>query len=87
VKSLKAPSHKKHAPLGELVPNTLAQKGILNVAPSQLVVVVADEQQLAVEIRSLERDKHTQAVEWQASKQVITQMLPEYDTQILTQID
>jgi hypothetical protein len=87
VKSLKAPSHKKRVFLGELVPNTLARKGILNVAPSRLVVAVADGQQLAVEIRSLERDKHTQVVEWQAGKQVITQMLPEYDTQILTQID
>jgi len=87
VKSLKAPSHKKHVLFGELVPNTLARKGISNVAPSQLAVAVADGQQLAVEIRSLERDKHTQVVEWQASKQVITQMLPEYDTQILTQID
>ncbi len=28
-----------------------------------------------------------QVVEWQASKHVITQMLLEYDTQILTQID
>jgi hypothetical protein len=87
VKSLKAPSHKKHVLLGELVPNTLAWKGISNVAPSQLVVAVANGQQLTVEIRSLERDKHTQVVEWQASKQVITQMLPEYDTQILTQIN
>jgi len=50
-------------------------------------VVVADGQQLTVEIRSLEWDKHTQAVEWQAGKQVITQMLLEYDIQILTQID
>jgi len=44
-------------------------------------------QQLAMEIRSLERDKHTQMVEWQAGKQVITQMFPEYDTQILIQIN
>jgi len=87
VKSLKAPSRKKRVLFGELVPNTLARKGISNVAPSRLAVVVADGQQLAMEIRSLERDKHTQVVEWQASKQVITQMLPEYDTQILTQID
>jgi hypothetical protein len=87
VKSLKAPSHKKRVLFGELVPNTLAQKGISNVAPSWLVVAVADRRQLAVEISSLERDKHTQVVEWQASKHVITQMLPEYDTQILTQID
>ncbi len=87
MKSLKAPSHKKRVLFGELVPNTLAQKGISNVAPSRLAVAVADRQQLAVEISSLERDKHTQVVEWQASKQVITQMLPEYDSQILTQID
>jgi hypothetical protein len=87
VKSLKAPSHKKRVLFGELVPNTLARKGISNVAPSWLVMAVADGQQLVVEIRSLERDKHTQAVEWQVGKQVITQMLPEYDTQILTQID
>jgi hypothetical protein len=87
VKSLKAPSHKKRVLFGELVPNTLAQKGISNVAPSRLAVAVADGQQLAMEISSLERDKHTQVVEWQAGKQVITQMLPEYDTQILTQID
>jgi hypothetical protein len=86
VKSLKAPSHKKHVLFGELVPNTLARKGILNVAPSRLAMAVADGQQLAVETRSLERDKHTQVVEWQASKHVITQMLPEYETQILTQI-
>jgi hypothetical protein len=86
VKSLKAPSHKKRVLFGELVPNTLAQKRISNVAPSRLVVAVADGQQLAVEISSLERDKHSEVVEWQASKQVITQMLPEYDTQILTQI-
>ncbi len=87
MKSLKAPSHKKRVLFGELVPNTLAQKGISNVAnPSRLAVVVADGQQLAVEISSLERDKHTEVVEWQAGKQVITQMLPEYDTQILTQI-
>jgi hypothetical protein len=64
VKSLKTLLHKKRVPLGELVPITLAQKGILNVAPSWLVVAVVDGQQLAVEIRSLERDKHTQAVEW-----------------------
>jgi hypothetical protein len=89
VKSLKAPSHKKHVLFGELIPNTLARKGISNVAPSRLAVAVAmaDGQQLAVEIKSLEQDKHTQVVEWQAGKQVITQMLPEYDTQILTQID
>ncbi len=87
MKSLKAPSHKKRVLFGELVPNTLARKGISNVAPSWLVVVVVDGQQLAVEIRSLERDKHTQVVEWQVGKQVITQMLPKYDTQILTQID
>jgi hypothetical protein len=87
VKSLKAPSHKKRVFFGDLVPNTLAQKGISNVAPSRLVVAVADGQQLAVEIRSLEWDKHTQVVEWQAGKHVITQMLPEYDTQILTQIN
>jgi hypothetical protein len=68
VKSLKAPSHKKRVLLGELVPNTLAWKGFLNVAPSWLVVAVADEQQLVVEIRLLERDKHTQVVEWQAGK-------------------
>jgi hypothetical protein len=86
VKSLKAPSHKKRVLFGELVPNTLAQKGISNVAPSQLAVAVADGQQLAVEISSLERDKHTEVVEWQVGKHVITQMLPEYDTQILTQI-
>jgi hypothetical protein len=49
-------------------------------------VAVADRQQLAMEIRSLEQDKHTQVVEW-ACKQVITQMLLEYDTQILTQIN
>jgi hypothetical protein len=42
VKSLKAPSHKKRVLFGELVPNTLAQKGISNVAPSWLVVAVAD---------------------------------------------
>jgi hypothetical protein len=87
VKSLKAPSHKKRVLFGELVPNTLAQKGISNVAPSRLAVAMVDGQQLAVEIRSLERDKHTQVVEWQAGKHVITQMLLEYDTQILTQID
>jgi len=52
-----------------------------------VAVAVADRYQLVVEIRLLERDKHTQMVEWQASKHVITQMLPEYDTQILTQID
>jgi hypothetical protein len=68
VKSLKAPSHKKRVFFGELVPNTLAWKGISNVAPSRLAMAVADGQQLAVEIRSLERDKHTQVVEWQASK-------------------
>jgi len=62
VKSLKAPSHKKRVLFGELVPNTLARKGISNVAPSQLAV--ADGQQLVVEIRTLERDKHTQVVEW-----------------------
>jgi len=50
VKSLKAPSHKKRVLFGELVPNTLAWKGISNVAPSRLVVDVADGQQLAVEI-------------------------------------
>ncbi len=87
MKSLKAPSHKKRVLFGELIPNTLGRKGISNVAPSRLVVVVVDGQQLAVEIRSLERDKHTQVVEWQVGKQVITQMLLEYDTQILTQID
>jgi len=87
MKSLKAPSHKKRVLFGELVPNTLARKGISNVAPSRLAVAVVDGQQLAMEIRSLERDKHTQMVEWQASKQVITQMLLEYGTQILTQID
>jgi hypothetical protein len=48
---------------------------------------MANGQQLVVEISSLEWDKHTQVVEWQVGKQVITQMLPEYDTQILTQID
>jgi hypothetical protein len=64
VKSLKAPSHKKRVLFGELVPNTLAQKGISNVAPSRLVVAVANGQQLAVEISSLEWDKHTQVVEW-----------------------
>jgi hypothetical protein len=48
-------------------------------------VAVAAKQQLAVEISSLEWDKHTKVVEWQGGKQVITQMLPEYDTQILTQ--
>ncbi|CAM6022404.1 unnamed protein product [Sphagnum balticum] len=64
VKYLKAPSHKKCVLLGELVPNTLARKGILNVAPSWLAVAMADGQQLAVEIRSLERNKHTQVVEW-----------------------
>jgi len=64
VKSLKALSHKKHVFFGELIPNTLTRKGISNVAPSRLVVVVVDGQQLAVEIRSLERDKHTQVVEW-----------------------
>jgi hypothetical protein len=41
VKSLKAPSHKKCVFFGELVPNTLARKGISNVAPSQLAVAVA----------------------------------------------
>jgi hypothetical protein len=87
VKSLKAPSHKKRVLFGELIPNTLARKGISNVAPSRLAVAVADGQQLVVEIRSLEQDKHTQVVEWQAGKRVITQMLPEYDTQILTQIN
>jgi len=87
VKILKAPSHKKRVFFGELVPNTLARKGISNVTPSWLAVAMADEQQLAVEIRSLEWDKHTQVVEWQASKQVITQMFLEYDIQILTQID
>ncbi len=46
VKYLKTPSHKKHVLLGELVPNTLAQKGILNVAPSRLVMAMADGQQL-----------------------------------------
>ncbi|CAK9208371.1 unnamed protein product [Sphagnum troendelagicum] len=51
VKSLKAPSHKKRVFFGEPIPNTLARKGISNVAPSRLVVVVADGQQLAVEIR------------------------------------
>ncbi len=86
MKSLKAPSHKKRVLFGELVPNTLAQKGISNVAPSRLAVAVADGQQLAVEISSLEREKHTEVVEWQAGKHVFTQMLPEYDTQILTQI-
>ncbi len=86
MKSLKAPSHKKRVLFGELVPNTLAQKGISNVAPSRLAMAVADGQQLVVEISLLERDKHTEVVEWQAGKQVITQMLPEYDTQILTQI-
>jgi hypothetical protein len=50
-------------------------------------MAVADGQQLAVEIRSLEQDKHTQVVEWHASKHVITQMLPKYNTQILSQID
>jgi hypothetical protein len=85
VKSLKAPSYKKRVLFGELVPNTLAQKGISNIAPSRLAV--ANGQQLAVEIRSLEWDKHTQVVEWQAGKQVNAQMLPEYDTQILTQIN
>jgi hypothetical protein len=84
---LKTPSHNKRVFFGELVPDTLARKGISNVAPSRLAVDVVDGQQLAVEIRSLERDKHTQVVEWQAGKQVITQMLPEYDTQILTPID
>ncbi len=83
---MKAPSHEKRVLFGELVPNTLAHKGISNVAPSRLAVAVADRQQLAVEISLLERDKHTEVVEWQAGKQVITQMLPEYDTQILTQI-
>jgi hypothetical protein len=34
LKSLKAPSHKKCVPLGVLVPDTLARKGISNVAPS-----------------------------------------------------
>jgi hypothetical protein len=87
VKSLKAPSHKKRVFFKELIPNTLAQKGMSNVAPSRLAVVVANRQQLAVEIRSPKWDKHTQVVEWQAGKHVITQMLPEYDTQILTQID
>ncbi len=86
MKSLKAPSHKKRVFFGEPIPNTLTQKGISNVAPSRLAVAVADGQQLAVEIRSLEQDKHTQVVEW-GGKQVITQMLPEYDTQILTQIN
>jgi hypothetical protein len=86
VKSLKAPSHKKRVLFGELVPNTLAQKGISNVTPSRLVVAVADGQQLAVEISSLEWDKHIEVVEWQAGKLVIIQMLLEYDTQILTQI-
>ncbi len=86
VKSLKAPSHKKRVFFGEPIPNTLARKGISNVAPSRLAMAVADGQQLAVEIRLLERDKHTQVVEW-AGKQVITQMLPEYDTQILIQIN
>ncbi len=84
---VKAPSHKKRVFFGELVPNTLARKGISNVAPSRLAVAVADGQQLAMEIRSLEQDKHTQMVEWQVGKHVITQMLLEYDTQILTQID
>jgi hypothetical protein len=42
VKSLKAPSHKERVFFGKLVPNTLAQKGISNVAPSRLVVAVAD---------------------------------------------
>jgi hypothetical protein len=64
VKSLKAPSHKKCVFSGELVPNTLARKGISNVAPSRLAVDVVDGQQLAMEIRLLERDKHTQVVEW-----------------------
>jgi hypothetical protein len=44
LKSLKAPSHKKCVLLGELVPNTLARKGISNVAPSWLAVAVADRQ-------------------------------------------
>jgi hypothetical protein len=42
VKSLKAPSHKKRVFFGELVPNTLAWKGISNVAPIRLVVAMAD---------------------------------------------
>jgi len=45
-------------------------KGNLNVIPSQLAmaVAVADKQQLVVEITFLERDKHTQLVEWHAGK-------------------
>jgi len=54
MKSLKAPSHKKRVFFGEPIPNTLARKGISNVAPSRLAVAVADGQQLAVEIRLLE---------------------------------